>query len=176
MASHIDIIKKEGILALPSLSDQQAQHLAAEQSASTVQDSATPLRDWVCHCTHSNTPDTLASPNGPCQTCTTPAYDAECADVIVTPRDNPECLGLACWDCNYFWEWPDCKDGESVQNGVLSCNVCGHLEEYKVVFVKDRFEEMKMLELEAEQKKEQLRLFDELRRTRAENKSWMIVE
>ncbi|CAN9438917.1 unnamed protein product [Alternaria alternata] len=54
----MDLMRKKDILALPELPDQRTQISAVRQSAATVQDSATPLRGWVCHlCAHFNTPE-----------------------------------------------------------------------------------------------------------------------
>ncbi|RYO34937.1 hypothetical protein AA0113_g636 [Alternaria arborescens] len=168
----MDLMRKKDILALPELPDQRTQISAVKQSAATVRDSATPLRGWVCHlCAHFNTPGTLASPNGPCQTCNTPACDAECADAIVTPRDNPYCAGFTCWYCKYFWVWSDYDDdGKPIQDEVLSCNVCGILEEEEVVFVKSCFEGTKKLEPEPGQGEERLLVYEETKDKKSEER------
>ncbi|KAG9185395.1 hypothetical protein G6011_07939 [Alternaria panax] len=155
----MDIISKKDVLALDSLPDQRTRIFAIKQSAATVQESTIPLRGWVCHnCAHFNTSSTLASLNGPCRTCHTPACDAECADAIVAPRDDPHSSGYACWYCKYFWVWSEHEDGQPVQDKVLSCRFCGELEEEEVVFIKSWFEEVGKKERERkepEQKPEQ---------------------
>ncbi|CAN9358731.1 unnamed protein product [Alternaria alternata] len=151
----MNLMRKKDILALPELPDQRTQISAVKQSAATVRDSVTPLRGWVCHlCAHFNTPGTLASPNGPCQTCNTPACDAECADAIVTPRDNPYCSGFTCWYCKYFWVWSDYDDDE----------------EEEVVFIRSWFEETKKPEPEPGQGEEQLLVYEETKDKKSEER------
>ena len=67
--------------------------------------------------------------------------------------------------------WSDYDDdGKPIQDEVLSCNVCGILEEEEVVFVKSCFEGTKKLEPEPGQGEERLLVYEETKDKKSEER------
>lgn len=67
--------------------------------------------------------------------------------------------------------WSDYDDdGKPIQDEVLSCDVCGILEEEEVVFVKSWFEETKKPEPEPGQGEERLLVYEETKDKKSEER------
>lgn len=66
--------------------------------------------------------------------------------------------------------WSDYDDGKPIQDEVLTCNLCGILEEEEVVFIRSWFEETKKPEPEPGQGEERLLVYEETKDKKSEER------